>query len=49
MVVGRKIRGRPRKRWSDYAADDMREKTVLDRRQWRRRVENSGLLPKGTS
>ena len=45
-VEGRRRRGRPKFRWKDNIANDMREKglreqDVLDRRSWRRLIRNS--------
>ena len=41
MVVGKRKRGRPKRRWQDCIDDDLkglgvREEDALDRREWRR-------------
>ena len=43
MVIGKRGRGRPRRRWKDYIKEDMAavnvvEGDALDRREWRRKI-----------
>ena len=55
MVVGRRKRGRPKRRWQDCIDDDLkglgvREEDALDRREWRRiiphrRPQRLGIKP----
>ena len=41
LIMGRRRRGRPERRWQDYIDDDMgaiarKEEDALDRKEWRR-------------